>query len=162
MFAADRVQRAARYLVEHAYGLGVSVGIAEFLQRGRKFRGNLACLLRRACQRSDPNKCCRDVVEAARPDDLDFVAGISQLAHDVCGRAALPREQEVGLQHCEPFLVDRKCVADQGQCLNSRRIIGIGADTHQRIAGAGGKYEFGQVWRERNDARGMRHIRGRL
>jgi hypothetical protein len=160
MLATDRVQRAARYLVEHAYRLRIGMGIAEFLQRGSKLRGGFACLLRPTRDRADPRKGCRNVIEVACPDGLDRVAHLPQFIHDVRRRTALPGQQHVGTQQCELLLVDRECVTDEGKRLDRGRIIGISADTHERIAGAGGKHEFGEIRRERNDTRGDRGVCG--
>ncbi len=114
MLPTDRIQRAARHLVENAYRLGIGVGIADFPQRGGKFHGNFTCALLRTRECAYPNQGCRNVVEAACPDGLDHVTRVSQLVHDMCRRATLPCEQQVRLQHCEPLLVDSERIADEG------------------------------------------------
>jgi hypothetical protein len=59
--------------------------------------------------------------------------------------AAVPGQQQIRLQHREPLLVNEECIADPRQCGRGFRIVGVGAYSDQRFAGAGSIGQFGQV-----------------
>jgi hypothetical protein len=153
MPAADRVERLIVELHEDRNGSRPFVLLAE----RNKSSIELICRRRRHIEcsgdLSDAAHCLGNVSDLKRRDHHDPQSESAYSRNQVIRRTRCPGQHHVRLQCQQLFEVHPPGVTNPGQLTGLGRVVTVLHRTDQPVASAGTVDQFGQMWRERNDAR---------
>lgn len=143
--AVDGHQRLVPELPEHPHRATAGVAALEFAPTGLEGCRGLVALRGTPQQHADAAQRVGDALRLADLALVDRQAERAQARLVALVQAAVPNQNQVGLQLDDGFEVERERVAHDGQGARRRGMVAVADDASQGVAAARGKHDLGQV-----------------
>jgi hypothetical protein len=150
--AAHRHERLRPDRVEHPHPGRFRVALAQLPDAALEFRRRAPRFRPRSGQVADRPQGAADVVEPARLGDEDRVPQPVQSLVIARAVAALPREDEIGLEQDDALQIHVHRVPHLRQGRRPGRQGGVARHAHQAASRPGGERHLGEAGRYRDDA----------